>query len=227
MNDTVLENRKKIATRCKLCLYALGEYKKAVDAFQQERKRIDALPYIQEEKERLLSDAAQILSESATAQYEKIKGELDEVRGFAIEMEDDLSLDNDLMNAAALFKLGRNLSTETVKRLVEQFRGQKQGLLILKAAGEDAGLDTEFYFKDMIFDAETRVNKLDELAYRITVQPHNNMMAAVDFANEMNKFAKDFGVDLPERLSDFVDLSGAFNDALRAAAGLGATDVEK
>ena len=135
MNDTVLENRKKIATRCKLCLYALGEYKKAVDAFQQERKRIDALPYIQEEKERLLSDAAQILSESATAQYEKIKGELDEVRGFAIEMEDDLSLDNDLMNAAALFKLGRNLSTETVKRLVEQFRGQKQGLLILKAAG--------------------------------------------------------------------------------------------
>ena len=79
----------------------------------------------------------------------------------------------------------------------------------------------------MIFDAETRVNKLDELAYRITVQPHNNMMAAVDFANEMNKFAKDFGVDLPERLSDFVDLSGAFNDALRAAAGLGATDVEK
>lgn len=225
MNEIVKDSRHKIDTACTRCFLALDRHGKAVDAFNQERRRIEALPYIQEEKERMVSKAEEALSAAAAAEYGVIHESLEAARTAAGEMDRLLDIGEDFQNTLAVVKtLGKGLPAELRGRLAEPFRGQRQALLLLKAAYEAAEIDPELYFKGLIFDSSARVDGLDNLAHRLTIQPQGNLLAAVDFAGELEKFAEGMGVELTRRFRDMVDISGALTDTIRQAAGLGTAD---
>ena len=224
MNQIITSNRQKISTHINNCFSALGKYLKAVDAFHQERNRITGLPFIQEEKERMVAKAAQSLAENAQTQYTAISGELKGIGAAAAEMEQLLDIGQDLQNALAVVKYGSAIPVATRLQLVDTFRGQPQALTILKAAFEAAGLDPEHYFKGLIFKADDQVQRLDELAYQIVVQPGENALVAVNFSNELEKFAASIGAELTARFSDMTDATEVFNAAYRSAFGLGTAD---
>lgn len=225
MNEIVIDSRHKIDTACSLCFFALGKYNDAVQAFHAERRRIDPLPYVQEEKERMVNSAKKTLGQVAAAQYEEIKGALQDIRAAAGEMEKLLDIGADFQNALAVVKsLGKELPVDVRLSLVEPFKGQKQALSMLKAAYEAEGITSEYYFKGLIFDASDQVDKLDEMAYRIAAEAGDNILAAAAFARELEAFAAALGVELSRRFSDVVDTEAAMMAQLRSAAGLGTAD---
>lgn len=225
MNQIIIENRHKIDTACQLCFYTLDKYNKAVEAFHEEKRKITATPYIQQEQERLVNRAAETLRNTALAHYEEIKHSLGDIRTAAVEMENLLDVGEDLQNALSVIKaLGKSLPSETRVGLVNQFKGQRQALTILKTAYESADISAEPYFEGMIFSSSAALDQLDDMAYRIVMQPGTDLMVVVSFGTELEKFALSLGVELTKHFRDIVDTTAATNQQLRAAAGLGASD---
>lgn len=225
MNEIIATNRHKIDNACSLCFFALSKYNDAVQAFHAERRRIDPLPYVQEEKERMANSAVETLGQVAAAQYKEIHDNLESIRAAAGEMEKLLDIGGEFQNALAVVKsLGKALPADVRLSLVEPFKGQKQALSMLKAAYEAEGITSEYYFKDLIFDASVQVDKLDEMAYRVAVEAGDNLLVAAAFARELEAFAAALGVELSRRFSDVVDTDAAVMAQLRTAAGLGAAD---
>lgn len=221
MNQTIIDNRRKIDTACRSCFLTLDKYHKAVEAFGEEKRRIAAMPYIQQEQERLVDRAAESLNNTVQGFYEDVRRELDVIRQAAGEMEALVDIGDDLQNALAVVtSLGKALPGETRIRLVERFKGQTQALIILKAAYEVAGIQTEPYFKGLIFSTSQALDNLDELAHRMTVKPGANMMLAVNFGSELEKFAESLGVELTSKFRETADVTATLNAQLRAAMGL-------
>ena len=222
MNQIIIDNRHKIDTACQLCFYALDKYNAAVEAFQEEKRRIIATPYIQQEQERMVNQAAEALGKTAQAHYEEIKQNLEAIRTAAGEMENLLDIGEDLQNALSVVKtLGKSLPSETRVGLVDQFKGQRQALTILKSAYESVDISAEPYFEGLIFSSSAALDQLDDMAYRIVAQPGTNLLVAVSFGTELEKFAVSLGVGLSKSFSGIVDTSGALNGQLRAVMGLG------
>ena len=225
MNQTITSNRHKIDTACQLCFFALDKYHKAAEAFLEEKRRINASPYIQAEKERMVSRAAESLGGTVRACYEEISRNLADIRGAARAMEDLLDVGADLQNALSVVKtLGSAMPEDTRRRLVEQFRGQYQALTILRAAYEAAGISAEVYFKGVLFSSAGLLDELDGMAYRLVVQPSTDTFVAINFGSKLEKFAVSLGVELTQKYRDIVDASSAIEGQIRAAAGLGAAD---
>ena len=225
MNQSIIYNQHKIDTACQGCFYALDKYHKACQAFNEEKRRIAATPYVQQEQERMVNKAAETLSNTANGHYAEIKRRLEDIRSAAGEMENLLDIGEDLQNALSVVKaLGKDATNETLWKLVEQFKGQRQALIILKSSYEAAGVNAEHYFKGMIFSASNVLDDLDEQAYRIASQPGDNMVVAVSFGDQLEKFAESLGVQLTKKFRDIVDASDAFEARLRAAMGLGTAD---
>ncbi len=225
MNQIIADNRHKIDTACQLCFYALDKYHKACQTFNEEKRRIAATPYIQQEQERMVNKAAETLSNAANGHYAEIKKDLGMIREAANEMEGVLDIGEDLQNTLAVVKsLGKDAPNEILWKLVEQFKGQRQALIILKTAYEAAGVNAEHYFKGTIFSASSVLDDLDEQAYRIVVQPGDNIAVAVSFGDQLEKLAESLGVQPTKKFRDIVDTSDAFNAQLLAAMGLGTAD---
>lgn len=225
MNQIIIDNRHKIDTACQLCFYALDKYHKAVEAFQKEKSRIAALPYVQSEQERLVNQAAESLAKTVQAHYEEIKHNLEDIRTAAGAMENLLDVGQDLQNALSVVKaLGSAMPEDTRHELVEQFKGQYKALIILKAAYLAASISAAYYFDGLLFKSADVLDELDDMAYRIAVQPGGNMLAAITFGRKLEKFAVSMGVDLTRKYWDIVDDSSAIDAQIRAAAGLGAAD---
>lgn len=225
MNQIIIDNRHKIDTACQLCFYALDKYHKACQTFNEEKRRIAATPYIQQEQERMVNKAAETLSNAANGHYTEIKKNLDVIREAANEMEGLLDIGEDLQNALSVVKaLGADMPSETRLGLVDQFKGQRQALIVLKAAYASAGIAAEPYFEGLIFRVSGVLDELDDRAHRITGQPGENMLVAVSFGRELEKFAVSMGVELTKRFEDIVDASDALNRQMRAVMGLGAVD---
>jgi len=225
MNQTIIDNQHKIDSACQICFYALNKYHKACQAFNEEKRRIAATPYIQQEQERMVNKAAETLSNTANGHYAEIKRRLEDIRSAAGEMENLLDIGEDIQNALSVVKsLGKDAPNEILWKLVNQFKGQRQALVILKAAYESVGINAELYFKGMIFSASAALDDLDNMAYRIVSQPGDNMIVAVSFGNQLEKFAESLGVQLTKKFRDIVDTSDAFAAQLRAAMGLGTAD---
>lgn len=225
MNQIIIDNRHKIDSACQLCFYALDKYHKAVEAFHEEKRRIIESLYIQEEKERMVNRAAEALSNTVNGHYAEIKSNLDMIREAANEMEGLLDIGEDLQNALSVVKaLGKDMPSETRLALVNQFKGQRQALVILKTAYDSVGIPAEPYFEGLILDVSSVLKELDDRAYRITGQPGTNLMVAVSFGRELEKFAVSMGVELTKSFGDIVDTSNALNEQLRAVMGLGAND---
>lgn len=224
MNQIIVDNRHKINTACQICFFALDKYHKAVNAFNEEKRRIAATPYIQQEQERMVNQASDALKNSAQGYYEEIKRNLDTIRAAAGEMENMMDIGEDLQNALSVIKaLGGSLPGETRIKLVEQFKGQRQALSLLKAAYESAGITSQPYFQNLILNTAKELDALDDKAYRMVVAPGENMMIAVNFGRDLEKFAESLGVDLTKKFGEIVDTSDALNAQLRAAMGLGAS----
>lgn len=221
MNQIITDNRHKIDTACQLCFHALEKYNKAVDGFNNQRQQITASPYIQQEKERRINQEEEKLVRSVAGYYEEIRHNLDVIRDAAVEMEDLLDIGQEFQNALSVVKtLGKAMPSETRISLVEGFKGQRQALIILKAAFEDVGISSEPYFKGLILNASKEVDALDEMAYRLNSQPGKNVLVAVSFASSLEKFAEALGVKLAKRFADLVDTTGAVNQRMRAVMGL-------
>lgn len=221
MNQIVIDNRHKIDTACRSCFLTLDKYHKAVAAFGEEKHRIAATPYIQQEQERMVNRAAESLNAAAQGFYEDIKHQLDVIRQAAGEMESLLDIGEDLQNALAVVKaLGKSLPGETRIRLVDQFKGQIQALTILKAAYEAEGITAEPYFKGLIVNTAQTLDDLDDKAYRMTVKPGTNMMVAVNFGSDLEKFAESLGVELTSKFRETADVTATLNEQLRAVMGL-------
>jgi len=226
MNQIIIDNKHKIDTACQLCFYKLSDYNKAVEEFHQKRHEItNAVIYSQREQERQVNEAAETLSKAAQVCYDEIKHNLDTMRGAAAEMENLLDIGEDLQNALSVVKkLGQAMPRETRFGLVRQFKGQKQALLILKAAYEDAGLVAELYFEGLVFSADTYLDKLDDMAHRIVAQPGQDSLVVISFGTELEKFADSLGVELTKRFGDIAGTYAGLTDVLRSAAGLGTAD---
>ena len=225
MNQIIIDNRHKIGAVCQLCFYELDKYNKAVEAFHAEKHRIAATPYIQQEQERMVARAAEALSNTANGHYTEIKKNLDMIREAANEMEGLLDIGEDLQNALSVVKaLGKDVPNETLWALVNQFKGQKQALAILKVAYEAANISAEPYFKGLIFNASNELDQLDDMAYRMVVQPGADDMIVIRIGTALEKFALSLGVELTKRFRDIVDTSDALNRQLRAVAGVGTAD---
>lgn len=225
MNQTVIDNRQTIGAACRNCFHTLDRYHKAVEAFHEEKRRIAATPYIQQEQERMVNKAAEALSNAAHGFYEEIKHNLDAIRVAAGEMENLMDIGLDLQNALSVVNaLGQSMPSETRMKLVEQFKGQRQALTILKTAYETSGIDPEPYFEGLILDTSKVLDELDDKAYRMVMQPGVNMLVAINFGSDLEKFAESLGVRLTEKYRDMVNTSEALNRLMRAAAGLGTND---
>lgn len=221
MNKQIVFKRDRINTACSLCFYELEKYNNDQKAFHDERSRVNALPYIQSEKEKMVNEAAAALSEKATRHYNEIHSNLEDIRAAALEMENLLDIGEDLQNALSIVKtLGKDVPVETRSALVEPFKGQRQALVILKAAYEGADLGTEPYFKGLVIDVAKEVDKLDDEAYSLVGQAGKNILTAFTFAKNLEGFADVLGVNLTKRFSDMVDVSEARNEQIRAAMGL-------
>lgn len=225
MNEIIKDNRHKIDTACQRCFLALDRQKEAVKQFQEERRRIDATPYIQEEKERMTSKAAETLASRSTEEYNVLHECLESMRTAAGEMEQLLDVGTELQSTLAVIKaLGKLLPVEQRAALIEPFKGQMRALALLQAAFESVGLDPSHSFEGLIFSTAARVDTLDDLARRVMIQPENNALAVIKFAAGLEKFAAALGVTLTNSFRDLVDTSGALTDAIRVAAGVGTAD---
>lgn len=221
MNQTVIENRKKISSACASCFTALEKYAEACNAFKAEKERISTLLYIEEEKERMVNKAAENLRTAAEAQYTEISRNLEDIKAASEEMAGILDIGEEFQNTLSVIKtIGHDLPVEARFSLVSPFKGQKQVLEILQAAYSAAGLDTEPYFKGLIFDPKSRMDGLAESAYRIVLQPSDSLLSAAAFARSLEAFADDTGAELPSRFNDLTDLSSIYMDAVYAAAGI-------
>lgn len=225
MNQIIVDNRHKIDTACQSCFFALDKYHKAVNAFNEEKRRIAATPYIQQEQERMVNTAVEKLKTAVQGFYEEIKRNLDTIREAAGAMENLLDIGEDLQNALSVVKaLGGSLPAETRIKLVEQFKGQRQALSLLKAAYEFEGIAAQPYFQGQILNSAKEMDALDDQAYRLVSKPGENMMVAVNFGRDLEKFAEALGVDLSKKFEEIVDTSDAMNAQLRAVMGLGASN---
>lgn len=225
MNEIVKDNRHKIDTACQRCFLALDRYNDAVSSFHQECQRIAQTPYIESEKERQTAEASEKLAKKATAEYDVLHECLEHMRTAAGEMEHLLDIGEDFQNTISIVKtLGKALPVEQRSTLIEPFKGQMQALQMLSAAYRAVDLDPEYYFKGLIFYTAARLDSLEDLAYRIAAQPGRNLVAVIDFATELEKFAAALGVELTHRFHDLVDTSGALTAAIRSAAGVGTAD---
>ena len=224
MNQNIVDNRHKIDTACQSCFFALDKYHKAVNAFNEEKRRIAATPYIQQEQERMVNTAADKLKAAVQGLYEEIKRNLDTIRAAAGAMENLLDIGEDLQNALSVVKaLGAALPGETRIKLVEQFKGQRQALSLLKAAYESVGITAQPYFQGLILDTANELDALDDEAYRMVAAPGENMMVTVSFGSNLEKLAESLGVELTKRFREIVDTADALNAQLRAAMGLSAS----
>lgn len=224
MNQIIVDNRHKIDTACQSCFFALDKYHKAVNTFNEEKRRIAATPYIQQEQERMVNTAADNLKATAQGLYEEIKHNLDTIRAAAGEMESLMDIGEDLQNALSVVKaLGASLPGESRIKLVEQFKGQRQALSLLKAAYESVGITAQPYFQGLILNTAKELDELDDKAYRMVAEPGENMMIAVNFGSDLEKFVESMGVDLTKKFREIVDTSDALNAQLRAVMGLGAS----
>lgn len=225
MNQIVIDNRHKIDTACRMYFLMLDKYHKAVEAFHEEKRRIAASLYIQEEKERMVNRAEDALKNTANNCYEEIKKNLDVIRAAAGEMENLMDIGPDLQNALSVVNsLGKSMPSETRIRLVEEFKGQRQALTILKTAYEAAGITAEPYFEGLISDVSKELDELDDAAYRMVGQPGKNMFVALNFGRDLEKYAESLGVQLTGKYRDTVNTAGALNRQMRAVMGLGAND---
>lgn len=224
MNQIIKDNQHKIDTACHLCFLTLDKCSMAMKEFSAEERRISELPYIQEEKERMVKRATDVLGSALQKHYEEIKGNLESMRKAAAEMDAVLDVGLDFQNALSVVKaLGKDMPEKSISVLVAQFKGQNHALTLLKAAMESEGIvSTEHYFKDLIFNAAGTLDQLDDLAYRIAAQP--DQWALVCFGNELEKFAQSLGVELTKKFRDMVDTSEALNQQILAAAGVGTAD---
>ena len=221
MNQIVIDNRQKIASACSRCFSALDGYARACNDFRAEQKRIEPLPYIQEEKERMVSEAAKKLGSVASTKYEEIRKNLDDIKEAAEEMAAILDIGQDFQNTLSLVKqMGSDLPVDVRYALIAPFKGQKRALEILKAAYESAGMSPEPYFKGLIFAPGSRISALDADVYRITVQPGDHLLVAATFANGLESLADDLGVELSTRFKDMTDLSAAYTAAMYKACGV-------
>lgn len=224
MNQIIVDNRHKIDTACQSCFYTLDKYHKAVNAFNEEKRQIAATPYIQQEQERMVNKAADTLKNTVQGFYEDIQRNLDVIRTTAVEMDQLLDLGEDLQNALSVVKtLGSALPGETRIKLVEQFKGQRQALSLLKAAYASVGITAEPYFKGLILNTANELQELNDMASRMVSVPGENMMVSVTFGRNLEKFAEAMGVDLTKKFREIVDTSDALNAQLRAVMGLGAS----
>ena len=136
-----------------------------------------------------------------------------------------LDIGEDLQNTLAVVKaLGNDMPVETAKALVEPFKGQQQALKILKTAYESDGISTEHYFDLPLLSSAVALDKLDDRAYRLAVQPDTNLLVFSTFGNELEKFALSRGVELTKRFGDIVDMSDSLSRRLATAAGVGTAD---
>jgi len=225
MNQIIIDNRHKIDTACQLCFYELNKYNRAIEDFLEEQRRIAATPYIQQEQERMVKRAENIMFEKLQAYYGEIKSNLADIRSAASEMDNVLDISEDFQNTLAVVKaLGNDMPAEMEKALVEPFKGQLQALKLLKTAYESAGISTENYFDTHLLSSSVALDKLDDMAYRLVVQPDTNLLIFADFGNELEKFALSYGVELTKGFRDIVDISGSMSRRLAAAAGVGTAD---
>lgn len=225
MNQIIIDNRHRIDTACRLCFYELNKCNKAIEEFLEEQRRIAATPFIQKEQERMVKKAEDAMTGKLQAYYGEIKGNLADIRSAAGEMDGVLDIGEDLQNTLSVVKaLGNDMPVETAKALVELFKGQQQALKILKTAYESVGISTEHYFDLPLLSSAVALNKLDDLAYRLVVQPDTSFTDFVTFGNELEKFAVSRGVELTKRFGDIVDLSAFRSRRLAAAAGVGTAD---
>ena len=222
MNQTVIENRHKIDTACQLCFYKIDEYYKAVSAFNADKHRIAALvQYSEQEKERQVKVAMESLQNTVQSYYAEIKSNLDKIRVAATEMESLLDIGEDLQNAISVVKaLGKALPVESRLKIVELFKGQRQALVLLKAAYAAADITDKPYFEGLIIDIASELDTLEDKAYRLTIQPGTDTIVAVNFGSALEKFATTMGCELTKKFRDIVDTTAAMNAQIRAAAGL-------
>ena len=172
----------------------------------------------------MVNQASDALKNSAQGSYEEIKRNLDTIRAAAGEMESLMDIGEDLQNALSVVKaLGASLPGESRIKLVEQFKGQRQALSLLKAAYESAGITAQPYFQGLILNSAKEIDALDDKAYRMVAAPGENVMIAVNFGRDLEKFAESLGVDLTKKFGEIVDTADALNAQLRAAMGLSAS----
>lgn len=222
MNEFVIENRHKIDTACQLCFYAIDRYNRAVEAFNRKKHDIiGSMVYSQIEKERQINVAEGELGNTANIQYNEIKRNLEDIRTAGTKLDEFLDLGTDLQNALSVIKtLGKATPADICVDLVNQFKGQKKALSMLKSAYQVTGLDTNVYFDGVIFDTEGEVKQLDDLAYSIVAQNGPNAAAALALGGRLEAYAESVGVELTKRFADIVDTSEEYNRKLRAVMGI-------
>ena len=104
--------------------------------------------------------------------------------------------------------------------MVDQFKGQRQALIILKAAYEAAGIAAETYFEGLILNASAALDRLEEQAIHIPTSTGTNMLAVFGFGRALETFAKSICVELTKSLDDIVDTESMRSGATRVAMGL-------
>lgn len=223
MNQIIIDNRHKIDTACQLCFRALDKYSKAMDAFQEEKHKIEAQPYVQEEQERLIAQAADKLHNTVSAYCVQIKNAVATIRDASSEMAEQLDIGEELQNALSVVKaLGDKMPASIGTDLAEMFKGQRNALLMLKAAFSAAGIYTATaVFDELIANASRNLIELEAQTDRLAESTGTDMLAAYRLGQALEALAESMGVDLTQRFGDIVfDVEKMRTAATRAAMGL-------
>lgn len=216
MNDY----QEKIKSYITLIFTRIGRQADNIKTYQNELAKIVPLPYIEEEKERMRSNAQATVRQATQSVYEDIQKQLDVVRATALAMESEFEITPDLQAAINLVSAaGKNLPFETRQNLVNSFAGRKQALIALQALFAANSID-ESEAKKYIFDAATWCNKLDDAAFQLTVQPGKSVLTLVEFGQMLTEFAGLEGAELTVDISNYVDMDAYYLGLTRAASGL-------
>ncbi|MBQ0037289.1 MAG: hypothetical protein KBS74_01305 [Clostridiales bacterium] len=213
--NTIETNRKAIDAACQNIFGTLKKWYGSSSAFADAAKAVDAMPYIQEEKNKRigvevekLNGAVSQYGEAVRAQIEKISEAADAISGSA-EITDDVYRVLSIVD-----QLEGSIPASVRSEMVRPYKGQKTILELLYAAFEKASGNADLIFRGLIFDVEARISNLNAESYSVIRDPERGFSNVARFAGSVEKFADDMGVELSRRFTDYVDLSGANNEVL-------------
>lgn len=218
MNQIIIDKKHAIGTACTLCLYSVDKYCAAINRLREKKEEIEHTEWMaQDYREKMINQEIEKTQNTVNQLYEEIRKQIDIIEENSMDLEEFLSIDDGELQGAllAVQTMGKDMPDEIRRSLVEKFRGQQKPLAILKSSFDKAGISTK-YFDELIFSADSRIGELDNLAWKLTVQPGKDIMVANAFARSIEKFAVDLGVTLG-RQWDSAEMGQAFIDSLRQA----------
>lgn len=215
MQQTVIEQKKKIDAACTICFRQLVSYCEKLKAYNQEVQKISQSPYVDDEKSRQISELEGRTKVLVVPMVAEIERQIQLIREYSEVIAVTPMDSTDLVAVGTLTNLiGAGSTTDTglgifenLLDYVNMYRGQPKALKVIQAAMERAGeLDPNAlkskHGGSLVFDVANRIRQVENTAGQL----HGlNINCAFDMSRELEIYAYDMGVELTDSFKKMVN----------------------